>query len=347
MDQNNPPSAKRKPIHPLSTGNGYYSQNEDPTLRPFMRQGEHFIAERAMVLQERGIVPESQVIRVNAVRQPFQRFGAGLDEGVPTNLGRCVALLRDPASIGAQSGLRALTDRILLVSPDGTVSGHTGFFRSAAGSSTNTRGQAAAHDVRRAAFRNLNGSFENRLSSLSAAFIKSTPNGIQIIESQNITGGIPNITLIGPIEAGLGPNRYMLASGFHEAREAMKRRLSRLEGELGVPRSSSPERSAITRDGKGGTYIKDGERGRSPSPYRQIPGQRGTKGFAANATAYVSQPLRTLPIVPTQRLGRSPFPTYDSHQRDMHRLRSNSRRIRGNVTRLSNQAPRKRPRSQS
>lgn len=273
-----------------------YSQSKDPTFRLFIKGDEDFVSEKAMLRQIKNLNVNASNIRVSAQKSLNRRFGSGLDEGIPTDQRNLVAKSNNVALIGAQSGLRGRTDLTLLKSNDGKVAGHTGFFRQSSRVSTNTSGQSSAHDIRRKDLEDISKlPHAEAFSRVVHNYIKSLADGRSIITSHNITDGKPNYIKYGVIEdpSHTQPkNRILLAQDAHEARETVKRRLSRYESENNFKRSSSPERTKINSDGSGGDYIKQNIIKRSDSPIRKIDGVSGSVEYYANMAAYMTESLR-------------------------------------------------------
>lgn len=274
-----------------------YRQDRDRTIRPFLARGERYLGQKGAEKQQRGLRPTALEIRVKARKlKKSQLYGAGLDEGLPTDQRNIIADLKNKTLAGIQSGLRGSTDKTILVTSQGQVAGHTGAFRSLtnANSSTHTQGQADAHDTRRSIIINANVTDDMLISNTTQAYVQSLAHGTQILNASHLAGAIPNDTTYGIIEQGLGPHRIKLAQDSHENRETLKRRLSRFERETKLPRSSSQERTPIDNNGNGGQYLTAQDRPRRNSVVRSIISTDKFE-YAADHTAYFSEPFRHNP----------------------------------------------------
>lgn len=267
-----------------------YSQKTDSTLIYFIKKKESFVGQSGMLAQIKGSIPSAAAIRVKAIRKDSRRrFGAGLDEGFPTDQRKYA--VGNPRLAGIQSGLRGSTDLTILMAPDGTVGGHTGMFRLNANASSHTAGQAAAHDVRRVTI-DKTWSLQKTISITTQNHIRSLAPGPSVIKSKSLVGARPNINTISTIESGVGINLKKLAVHAHESREEVKARLSVYESAYKLKRSSSPERTPLKPDGSGGEH--------SLKPIRVAPILPQFVGsheyeIAANISAWISQPLRIIP----------------------------------------------------
>jgi hypothetical protein len=231
----------------------------------------------------------------------LQRAGAGLHEGLPTNMRGHVAASGNPTAIGVQSGLRTATDKTLMLDTKGRrVAGHSGYFPLPQGGSSNTGGQAAAHDRLR---KLPSGKTPHEAVLNSAATLVSTmPHGRQVLASGNLTGGVPNYQGARPMEPPAspgkqpGPIRGGEAHVTHETREHLKQRIATQDKALKRPRSVTPERTPVDpRTGNGGEYITHPSQARPASPLRAIhPGSKPWHG-AANQAAYLTAPGRHHP----------------------------------------------------
>jgi hypothetical protein len=288
-------SAKKQDGNPQE-----YTQKIDPPLKPFLGSKQNFIGQSAMEKQIQGKEPTAGDVRVTASKGPFQRAGAGLHEGLPTDQRGKIASEKSEVAAGIQSGMRSATDLTLLVDPStGHATGHTGMFPKATGrGSTNTTGQAPAHDKLR--FLSTGGSPAAQVSEHMGAFLGGIAHGQQVMDSPLITGGIPNVVGASPIgpeaknNATPDPTRVLVAQRLHEPRENTKKRTSTFEQKNNLPRSSSPEREPLDKKGEGGYYVKDTSNKklrRHSSPMPDF-GDGPVHERVANQTAWLTAPFR-------------------------------------------------------
>ncbi len=281
-----------------------YEQRADPTLAPFIRQGETFVGEKAYDKQQANTSPHATDVRASAVQSPGMLYGSGLHEVVPTSIAGEVAGSGIPSLMGAQSGFRTSTSRQMFLQDDGDVGGHTGWARKPNSSrgSTHTKGQAAAHDQLRDEARGIMADKERRpdvvANRLLLAHLKVTPHGQDILEAEYLEGALPNLHRglgsIGPVTpSGATPNPARLAAAQeeHRGRERVKRRgrAAKRRHQRGV--SPSPPRSDIDGQGMGGAAVHNPtlEQQIEPMPEFDV-GDDGN--YAANLTAWISQPQR-------------------------------------------------------
>lgn len=271
-----------------------YAQSDDPSAQPFIRQGRGFMGEDAMRRQQAGHAPNAADVREQARQTPaIQHGGSGLDEGLATSERGGVAARQQPGEAGVQSGLRGSTDLTVGRSPTGPVAGHTGMFRAPGGhGSTNTSGQAAFHDVRRqpppaAAIP------EEVVTHYAGLYAGSLATGQDILQSPNLTGGVPNLRGFGALEppaaggAPPGPNRAGLARPLHAQREHVKDRGRSFALAHGLPAPMSPQRNT---DGDFG-YLQPTDPPRPASPLPYFPGADDDER-AAHASAWITAPKR-------------------------------------------------------
>jgi hypothetical protein len=283
---------------PLCTSSlNHYSQKMDPSLDGFISKGDTLVGEKALKKQRVGSEPTADDVRVSARRSPYQRSGAGLNEGVPTNYRGTVARSKDRTWRGLQSGMRSATDLTPMFDPKtGETAAHTGMFPKSTGrGSTNTKGQASAHDTLRT--QPTGSTSQDKVSDGMFTFLSSFSSGPQIMSSTNLTGGIPNIvgsSAVGPVSSSGTPDpiRFGLADASHERRELAKNRTRSFHYKYGTARPPSPEREPLQPDGSGGGYLGIGPSRRPSSPVPVFDGLGNEEEEAAQSSAWMSAPFR-------------------------------------------------------
>lgn len=277
-----------------------YSQSNDPSLQSSIRFGEQYVGEKAMREQEAGKTPRASDVRVRASKtDSYQRGGAGLDEGLPTDQRDVVAAAPSGSvAAGIQSGLRGSTDLTILSTDKGVATGHTNMFPKTSGrGSTNTSGQANAHDLRRGSLPSSTDSMPEQVLKATASYVDSLATGSGVLASDTITGGVPNEKGATPIETPVplgvapGSQRLELAKAANDRREHVKTRAASLADVAKLPRPVSPPRTRIEDDGSGGVYAPLGAPPRPASPVPEFGGATPIEQ-AANASAWVSAPMR-------------------------------------------------------
>lgn len=285
---------------------GAYSQRADPSLQPFLTGSEEVISQNAVDAEIAGLVPTAADVRVPAKPTQFTFMGQGLHEGVPTNLAPTIAGIRDSdtrrAVAETQSGLRTTPAFTPLKSSAG-IGGHTGAFVSLGANgpvTSNTQGQAEAHDSERGAIKTAidNGLKGDAVPVAAAVGLLSViPSGLEILGSGDLTGAQPNLVGINPLEAPnpaqAGTNRALYASEIDARREEAKtrtwsayRQLPPLDQQKVRP--PSPLRYPVDVTGRGGNYMQSQPLNLPPMPtfsgrYRQ-----------AELSAMLSQPFRLM-----------------------------------------------------
>ena len=278
-----------------------YRQKTDPTVIPFLRNGESYMGERGSDTQLSGGKARAADIRVTAVKSTDLISGSGLHEILPTNLSQKIGKSDNEALIGAQSGARTSTAKQTFVNEDGEVGVHTGYAPKPGGGRgfTHTRGQAPAHDVLRETVYELMDEDETNpdivANEMMLSHLKTTPTGIDILGSEYLEGMQPNNTnlgLVGPVRTGTpDPVRLHLAQQVHEEREQVKRRVRAHKRSKNRGRSPSPPRRPIRDSGRGGAYRSKPSRRHEiePTPYFR---HKSDYQYAADLTAYMTQPMR-------------------------------------------------------
>jgi hypothetical protein len=284
----------------IHSGTPVYEQRTDKSIfggtnAPYSANSSFsYAGEAAMRAQEQGKSPAAAQVRSPAGHGPSQRAGAGLDEGFPTTLRSGIASRGDAAEIAAQSGLRGATDKTVLVSPGHEASGHSGAFPKEIGrGSTNTSGQASAHELRHVL--PTSATTEGKLLEIAGRYVSSLATGPDIVKSDVLTGAMPNFVGAGRIGATnpSGPidhERARTAMYHHEVREHMKQRIVTYADANGLVAPLSPGRAPMKLDGSGGEHLTGGQ-GRPPSPLPTMGGSSEVEK-TANAAGYISAPAR-------------------------------------------------------
>jgi hypothetical protein len=303
-----PPAAAGTPTPPADPGahdgeefEDTYEQAGDRTAEHFLRPSDRFMGERGARQQLSGVTPSAEDIRVPAVQSAGLRAGAGLHEGVPTNMRGEVAASGNPVLVGVQSGYRHSTASQLFLQPGNTeVGAHTGYAASPTGhGSTHTRGQAPFHDELRAAVRSQLTQSDPVLAinAIALAQLGRMPSGQQVLHSGYVTGMNPTdaaIGTVGPPTTSGPPDaaRLRLARSAESVREDSKDVARSLKRRYSRGQSPSPPRTPINDQGQGGDHVP-GPR----STYRVVrvpsfPGPPGSFEHAANMAGFAGAPGR-------------------------------------------------------
>ncbi|WP_137938365.1 hypothetical protein [Chitinivorax sp. B] len=309
---------------------GYYAQHTDPTLQPFLSQGETLIGQRAHTKQLNGQTPGPDEVRVPAKNSGLTVGGDGLHEVLPTSNRGDVAkaplgVVRDTLA-DIQSGMRTAPSKTFFRRDDNgapEVGGHTGAFRGNQG----TTGQAAAHNQQRHQLSNIlvpsaaPPSDGQMVAQMMSRHLNATASGPEIMASHYFTGMSPNMILNNPHGERHGThgaddfrrplespgaanpyNRIELASLVHADREVAKERLEQYIQTIPVPDRGeivppSPRRATLNADGTGGQFETNA------ALWVQAPPTFPPQHEAAHESAWLTQPLRHTPV------DASPAPT--------------------------------------
>lgn len=281
-----------------------YEQETDPAVIPYLKQNQHFMGQTAMDLESQGKTPTSTDVRVASQSVPAERNTkirfprkTGMDEGIPTDeRDRVAKKIKTEATnveSGIQSGLRASTDLSFLQPSAGPATGHSNAFpiHGQSRGSSNTKGQAAAHDVRRT---NLpkNQHWAQQVVNAHARDLESRATGPALMTSAEITGGRtnhPNALPIEPPTAKNKPFRVSLSRSQHERREHSKKRGATFAKQYNLIAPYSPERTEIQPSGTGGGYMAASDIPRPSSPSRSFGGNNNNER-AANSSSYLMGP---------------------------------------------------------
>lgn len=286
-----------------------YSVLTDTTLEPYMLAQDSVPGEQAVAVQE-DTTPAAKVrvipakdVRLKALKLGRRRAGAGFHELVPTDLRH--KIIGKPVTAYLQSGARTSTDMTILANKSGGISGHTGMFPKAAGTgSTNTKGQEAAHDDLRAISLTAaeTTTSESEVLSYLSASTRTLAHGRQILESDDLTGGIPNLAgafAFEPVKSRPGRQRLRTARELHRFRETFKDRIQEQREALNQlrARAPSPPRGDLRDDGTGGDYLPPAQASQLRAQHRALsppPEMEGTtaREKLVNLAAFPAQALR-------------------------------------------------------
>lgn len=287
-----------------------YSLATDPTATPFFGDSDALtFGWNGAQLELAGQTPRASDIREEAIRFPETRTGAGLHEVLPTNMSGSIAAMEDEddrqVAAGIQAGFRLATDLTYFADTHGNVAGHSAAMPNPNGhGSTNTHGQAAAHDVMREHIRTA--SFADPTQAVvetAGAFLPTLANGTQIMEADSLTGGTPNLQ---GAEAFGPPNdlsRVPIAQIVNEGREDLKLRVNQISDSAGLNRCTSPERPKLDDSGQPMPSVWDSDAGRpvdpqTMEPFRSMPplptfpSSGDPFQYAADLSGFVTQPMR-------------------------------------------------------
>src|SRR5262245_216984 len=278
-----------------------YSQEKDPTAKPFLRTGQSFMGGPGVKKQLKGQPPSPEDIRESAVKTPQLRSGSGLHEVLPTNMGPEVAKSGNPVMVGLQSGLRTSTAHQLFSIGSDEVGAHTGFAPKPGGGpgSTHTKGQGPSHDKLRKKARSLKDETDpdTAVNEMTLTHLELAPTGQDVMKSPYITGMQPSALSIGtigpPVSTGTpDPERVKLAQRTHKERERVKKRARSLKRSLKRGRSPSPPREPIDDQGGGGGHVTDAPADYPLSPVPFFEGGPGSFEVTANMGSWMTAPQR-------------------------------------------------------
>jgi hypothetical protein len=290
-----------------------YDHPSDPTYKPFLRSGEQFVGQRALKRQAIGETPTSDEVRVGAVKPSGSVYGYGQHEVLPTDTRRKIGSAKLASLRGLQSGARTSTQFTFFLQPDQKeVGAHTGALPNPSGrGSTNTRGQAPAHDTLRKKIDELIANkvtdSDEAANEMMLAQIGVQPTGRHVLESSYITGAHSGYGVLGPAltpNATPDPVRLRIAQESQDRREVMKERTRSLKRERNRGRSPSPPRTRIDSSGKGGEPVTVPSSSYPTVPIPSFFGSRSSHEYAANVGGWLTQPMRhdptgTVPLIPT------------------------------------------------
>lgn len=271
-----------------------YAARNDPSVKPYLTKGNDFMGHTAMRKQLKNKKSLARDVRVKSVKRPSARAGAGIHELLPTDQRDKVR--GNNAAIAFQAGARIATDRAYLVDKSNKTGAHTGAMPKKKGrGSTNTTGQSEAHDrLREAKVSKKRKTKRGEVYERMANALDTMPTGQQMMESDRLTGGIPNRKKAKAFKAPKAKDdeRIFEAQLQQRQREHMKRRFvtqATKDGHTG--RMPSPPREDIQNDGSGGGYIPAGGVFPPSSPYRDMEGSDETEKMT-NLSSFMTAPGR-------------------------------------------------------